>query len=398
MCFNHRLLSCMGSDRLVDFLVVALHNGLSTLLAVVFLWDRFHAINTSFEIVVHFASPRNWGISNSILYFGVFEFSLRDKLLNVTLLEVNIRRGELFLTWLVCNWVWVLLVVFGVLKSSLICPISCGAVGYFWLVSVDFDRSLIQIATPKNTRLEVLVLESFAIKTLSLEGRCSLDCSSICIIPVNSRSHQCAITGIFMKNFCRFSMEFFRHKVLPVDLLVAEHSTFRSHDQLVVWAGNVICLIFTEKSFSAFGLTTKLFSVNIVRGCTAKHCGFECVLGSDFGVLAIIAVKYIRLPGVVVTWTENSLRGLHRLLDGSICCSSGDIQRVWVLVGSASHSLSKCFFMKDVFMGARLNNLVAHWLLVKGMGREGVCAAISDLRGFDSAVMCDDICVVLTLL
>jgi hypothetical protein len=116
---------------------------------------------------------------------------------------------------------------------------------------------LFYITTTKYTRLQVLVFTLFAIKSLSLEWRVSFNCSNVCILPVNTRSHQCSVALVVMQPvlFSGLAVILFRDLDLDRDVRLRLYFAALRPLNLIVMRARFICsLILTKEYLGAFRL------------------------------------------------------------------------------------------------------------------------------------------------
>lgn len=152
----------------------------------------FHASDTFFEVLRGLEPFGDRGIGSLLLPLDVLCFGLGDGyvVIIVGLLQVNILGGEFVLSVFVRNSF--VGVVLWVLEGSLSLPVGSGTVGDPGLRPVNDDRLLLDVATSKNTRLEVLVFTVFGVHTAVIDFL-SLDSLHRWVFPVDVLSHQASV-------------------------------------------------------------------------------------------------------------------------------------------------------------------------------------------------------------
>ena len=155
---------------------------LSIILQIMRLLNR----NNSLEVFINFASLCSWHVCYFFLNYCFLGFRWEMRI--VSLLQINLIWLQLLLSHLKgINIVLSLVVWMG--QSSLRFPVSCRGISNFGSTLVNNNGCLVNIATSKNTRLQILVLTFFAIKSLSFQRRIGFNCSNKRILPIDTRSH-----------------------------------------------------------------------------------------------------------------------------------------------------------------------------------------------------------------
>lgn len=301
------------------------------------------------------------------------------------LLKIDLLREQLLLSQLVCSGS--LAVVLGASERSLGLPVGSRRKRNLGRLSVNTDRLIVYVATSKDAGLQVLVLAILAVEAVSPQWRAAvIDSAHIGVLPVNTLSHQGAVVlRVFVGAECISGrpVELLVHLPLGWDMSLGLKSSARGPlDLFISRAGHVLDVVSSKESLSALGLSTELFSVELVGLSTPKHSASERVLLASFAQTSRTLrwlVEDVTLERVGVTRGQGLVgRGL-RLLD-SLVGSTLVEQWVRVLVGGTGHSGAHWLVVEDVLVGARLNDLGAGRLLVECLRAEGVGVAVSLLR------------------
>lgn len=105
-------------------------------------------------------------------------------------------------------------IIFIVRRTYVCClrvPVATSWHNSIFLVPINYYRLLLNIATSKYWWLQILLLSSCIVKTLTFQRRCCFNCTRLSISPVNSWSHKSTISFIFLHamNFNGITIEFF---------------------------------------------------------------------------------------------------------------------------------------------------------------------------------------------